>query len=226
MEGDVLSALKPQALSHPSRIPDSRFRIPLDRFAAFSLVEMLVVIAVIAILTALSIPAFKGLVGVSGIRGGTDTILGALSVAQSAALESGGNAYLAFPNDTFTRFIVLSQNATNTTLNLATPRWAKLPTGIQINFLNTNGFFTNLSSSSTPSLPALPRIDGSNAPTSLRAIQYDRFGSLKNAQPNLQLLVGEGFSDGTNVTFTGPTNTRAVFTAQRLTGKWNPSTNN
>jgi len=181
---------------------------------------MLVVIAVIAILTALSIPAFKGLVGVSGIRGGTDTILGALSVAQSAALESGGNAFLAFPNDTFSRFLVLSQNATGQT-NIITPRWAKLPTGVQITFSNTNNLFSLLTFS------PLPRIDGSNAPSTLRAIRYDRFGSLPTGvATNLQLLVGEGFADGTNVTFTGPTNTRAVFTAQRLTGKWNPSTNN
>ncbi len=201
-------------------------RSALGRFAAFSLVELLVVIAVIGILTALAVPAFRGLVGVSGVRGGTDAILSAFDLARNAAVESGADAYLAFPINSYSRFIVLSQNGTNTTLNLAAPRWFRLPNAIHINFSgDTNGFFTALSTSSTPRLPALPRLEGNTSPTNLRAIRFDRFGSIKNAPANLQLRIGEGFSDATNPipTFTAPP---SVFIPQPLLGKWIPLTNN
>jgi Tfp pilus assembly protein FimT len=181
---------------------------------------MLVVIAIIGILSALAVPAFRGLAGSSGVRGGTDTILGAMNNAQSAALESGANAFLAFPNDTFSRFIVLTQNATGQT-NLATPRWFKLPTGIQVAFSNTNNLFANISAT-------LPPIDGSNAPTTVRAIRYDRFGSLRGTgtlDPNLRLVVGEGFSDASGTTWTGPAESRSTFAAQPLIGKWTPTNN-
>jgi type II secretory pathway pseudopilin PulG len=210
-------------------------------------VELMVVIAIIAILTALAVPAFKGLVGVSGIRGGTDAILGAIGLAQSRALESGTNTYIAFPPNSFSRFIVLqsettnilSGNTTHTLTNpiVLTPRWFKLPTGVQLTFSNTNNLFTNLDFSAATNIPPdvsaqrknLPQIDGSNALTLVRAIRYNRFGSLPaNISNNVQLIVGEGFSDGINPvpTFTGTTNTRAIFTAHQLVGKWIPATNN
>lgn len=184
---------------------------------AFSLVEMLVVIAVIGLLATLSIPAFKGLVGTSGVRGGADIVLGALDQTRATALEKGTNAFLAFPANTLSRFIILSENGTSTP-QIITPRWLKLPKGIQL--ATENIVFTSLSPT------ALPQIDGTNAQTPLRAIRYNRFGSIHGGAANWSLTLGEGFTDGTVTTLTGPINTRAVFTAQPLTGQWKPSANN
>jgi hypothetical protein len=133
-----------------------------------------------------------------------------------------GDSYLAFPTESFSRFIVLSQNATGQT-NIITPRWFKLPTGIQLAFSNTNNLFT-ITNFSFP----LPNIDGVTAPTDVRTIRFNRFGSIKstgNLQANLQLIIGEGFSDATNPvpTFTAPP---SVFIPQPLLGKWIPATNN
>lgn len=182
---------------------------------AFSLVELLVVIAVIGILTALSVPAFRGLVGTSGVRGGTDLVLSALDEAQAVALEKGTNTYLAFPSDTQSRFILLTENGTQ--FQVLSTRWLKLPTGVQLSANNIA--FTSLN----PPTNALPRIDGSNAATPLRAIRYNRFGSIDGGGNDWQLRIGEGIANGTNVTFTG---TNALFTAQPLIGKWKPDPNN
>lgn len=183
----------------------------------FSLVEMLVVIAVISILTALAVPAFKGLAGTGGTRGGADTLLGALDQTRAAALEKGTNAFIAFPADTLSRFIVLTENGTSAP-NLVTPRWLKLPNGIQLAASNIN--FTSMSPA------ALPNLDGAVAATPLRAIRYNRFGSIHGASTNWSLSVGEGFSDGGTVTFTGPANNRTTFTAEPLLGKWKPAASN
>jgi prepilin-type N-terminal cleavage/methylation domain-containing protein len=185
--------------------------------AGFSLVEMLVVIAVISILTALAVPAFKGLVGVNGIRGGTDTLLSALDQTRAIALEKGTNAFLVFPANTLSRFLVVTENGTSTP-NVITPRWMKLPNGVHVSASNIT--FATITASS------LPTIDGSNAAMPLRAIRYNRFGSIHGASTNWSLSVGEGFTDGANVTFTGGANSRAVFTAEPLLGKWTPATNN
>lgn len=185
--------------------------------SAFSLLEMLVVVALLALLAGLSVPAFKGLVGVSGTRGGADILLGALGQAQSFALEKGKNAYLAFPADSFSRFLILTDNGTSGP-EIVSPRWFKLPNGVQLSASNIT--FVNLS------VTSLPKIDGSNAQTPLRSIRYNRFGSIHNGNTNWSFYLGDGFSEGTNVTFTTPQNALTVFKAQPLTGKWIPAASN
>lgn len=69
--------------------------------AGFSLVELLAVIGIIGIMAVAGLPALKGITGSTGRTGAINGLMSALDQTRSAAILSGANAYLVFPDQAF-----------------------------------------------------------------------------------------------------------------------------
>ena len=70
--------------------------------AGFSLTELLVVIGIIGIMAVAGLPALKGITGSTGRTGAINGLMSALDQARSAAILSGANAYVVFPDQALT----------------------------------------------------------------------------------------------------------------------------
>ena len=120
------------------------------RKEGFSLVELLAVIGIIGIMAVAGLPALKGITGSTGRTGAINGLMSALDQARSAAILSGANAYVVFPDQTeFTKLSVTpSFNPSNyvyrsyaifrdpnpeldtSTSTLQLGKWENLPQGI------------------------------------------------------------------------------------------------
>lgn len=189
------------------------------RRSAFTLIEMLIVIALIAMLSALLVPAMKGLTGVAGVRGGVNTLTGALEQARLTAMQNGTTAYVGFPfqatnkESSHSSVIILRRDTTNTNNVVAVTRWIKLPQGIMIE--PGANFATNTTLSGTANLP---RLDTQSVNvSSLAVLSFDRFGKLRPDTQPVTLRLGEKVDRESE--FLGSTNNCFELTVQPLTGR-------
>jgi prepilin-type N-terminal cleavage/methylation domain-containing protein len=194
----------------------------------FTLVEMLIVVAVIAVLTALTLPALQGLVGVGGLRGGVNSVLMALDQARAAAIESGTDAYIGFPdgladanaeNSALVVFRRAKEGEVASGAFVPLTRWIKLPQGIVMDLS-----LVEFDSADVPDdvSGSLPKMGGEDV--SVRVIRYDRFGRIVTGPEGagkMKIRVGDGFVQGDTVVFKGEGGKmHDILTAQRLTGRW------
>jgi len=184
---------------------------------------MLVVIGLIAILTALIAPSLQGLLGVAGRRGGANALAAAIEQARLAAVENGTAAYVGFgaaatnKDNAFSSLIVFRSKRDDETAAPAyvpLSRWLRLPTGVYMDP-------ASMSASATTNVTAsgmLPKL-GPEALSSFPAIEFDRFGRLKDQTKTPVLRVGEGILNDSSVTFRPNSNAHYALTILPLTGR-------
>lgn len=207
------------------RLPFEASRVARCPGAAFTLIEMLIVIALVAILTTLLAPSMQGLFGVVGRRGGANALALGIEQARLEAVKHGTPAFVGFAIGTneaaYSSFIIyralrFDEAVTNTNLVTAVSRWMRLPRGV---FIQPQDLASAVTLTQNVASNALPRL-GSDSISSLRSLQFDRFGKLvtTNVDPPT-LRVGEGIFNGTSVTFIPDTNNYYELSIQPLTGQ-------
>jgi prepilin-type N-terminal cleavage/methylation domain-containing protein len=192
---------------------------------AFTLIEMLIVIALVALLSALLVPSLQGLFGVAGRRGGANALSAALEQARLSAVENGTSAYVGFATAStnqdakYNAVIVFRARRDDESGAAFVPlsRWLRLPIGVHLQPASILSAATTSVSSLTGVLPRL----GTEQLASVPAIEFDRFGRLKNqgSANSRVLVVGEGVVvDASTVQFRSGTNAYAL-TVLPLTGR-------
>lgn len=93
---------------------------PCENGAAFSLVELLAVVGIMAVLAIGAVPILRGLGDSQSARGAAMSLVSTLEQARSAAILSGTEVYLAFPDRTFpltnyrsNSYVLLRRKVTN-----------------------------------------------------------------------------------------------------------------
>ncbi len=178
----------------------------------FSLIELLFVIGLVAVISALALPAMQGLVGASGKRGGVNMVVNALERARIAAIENGGNTYVAFAPtnahaDISTRALMVFRDPREgETARVGLTRWILLPAGVAFT-LPPDGLDTNTDWTGLPLLASpIGTVNSGNMPV----IRFNRFGQVPPfSSSELQIGVSEGPAQKTAET----------ITIQRLTGR-------
>jgi len=197
----------------------------------FSLVELLAVLGIIGLIAAAGIPALKGISGSTGRSGGINALMSALDQTRSAAILSGVNAYLVFPDASFSPgsgldaqnyvyrsyAIVRDANAdlgeTNlTTAQIQIGKWESLPAGIAM----VSGSVTAL-----PQTNLSLALPGSAAPSSVavRVIGFNASGGLVDAAATNGITVYEGRWDGSQGVPARPNRIVDRITLNRFTGR-------
>jgi len=201
--------------------------------AGFSLTELLVVVAVIGIMAAAGLPALKGITGSTGRTGAINGLMSALDQARSAAILSGTNAYVVFPDPVV--FGALAATATfspskyvlrsygifrdanpdleTNTATIQLGKWESLPQGIALDSTSVSALpqTTNLS----VSLP------GSSASQTLaaRTIGFNASGGLIDPAATNGVTVYEGYWNGTKGVPAKPNRIVDRITLNRFTGR-------
>jgi prepilin-type N-terminal cleavage/methylation domain-containing protein len=176
--------LDPQLRIAPAALSSARRRAP-----GFTLLEVLIVVALIAVMSTLLVPSMRGLMGVAGPRGGVNTVASAIEQARLSALESGGSAYVGFPEDLpggedpYSAVIVFREAREDEDGDyVAVSRWMRMPRGV---FVDASGLSGSVSADG-----AFPKLDSAPA-GQLRVLRFDRFGKLYSSVSEQTLRVGE-----------------------------------
>lgn len=75
-------------------------RVSSRRYAAFTLIEMIIVVAILGVLLALSAPSFRTMLLNAQIRGTSESVLAGLQLARSEALRRNTNVTFWMVNNT------------------------------------------------------------------------------------------------------------------------------
>lgn len=200
--------------------------------AGFSLTELLVVIGIIGIMAVAGLPALKGITGSTGRTGAINGLMSALDQTRSAAILSGANAYLVFPDPAFgalpatasftpSNYVFRSYaifrdpnpelDGTNTN-TIQIGKWESLPQGIalistQVTALPTNSLFISLPGSTVFQA------------RTLRNVAFNSSGGLLDPLATNGITVYEGYWDGTKGVPARPNRIVDRITLNRFTGR-------
>ena len=213
-------AFLPSNLCNPLR--------PFRDQSAFTLVELLAVVGIMGLLAAVAVPALKGLTGSGGRKQALSQLMGALEIARSTALNTGTNAAVIFPDNTFASgeaykyrsMAVVAWNPTNSsTPATMVGSWIVLPQGIAL--------FPNSISALPQATNVSVRILTTSSTANYRAISFQSDGGLDESQstfPTNGIAYFEGTVDATGKT--NPTSKMTNFETVRLaryTGRARPT---
>jgi len=201
--------------------------------AGFSLVELLAVIGIIGIMAAAGLPALKGITGSTGRTGAINGLMSALDQTRSAAILSGANAYVVFPDQAFSTLpATASFNPSNyvyrsyaifrdpnpdlegtNTNTIQIGKWESLPQGIalvstRVTALPTNRLFISLPGSTVFQA------------RTLRSVGFNSSGGLLDPVATNGITVYEGYWNGSQGV-PARTNNQIVdrITLNRFTGR-------
>jgi len=113
-------------------------------YAAFSLLELLVVVVIMCVMMSLLAPAVAGMTSPVGRKGAVTIVMNTLEQARVSAIETGRetavlfwkkNGVAGFPPDEPDSLIILRQNEAGSWESIS--RWVKLPNGVLFQSENT-----------------------------------------------------------------------------------------
>jgi Tfp pilus assembly protein FimT len=155
-------------------------------YAAFSLLELLVVVVIMCVMMSLLAPAVAGMTSPAGRKGAVTIVMNTLEQARVSAIETSRetvvlfwkkNGVAGFPPDEPDSLMILRKNEAGAWESIS--RWVKLPNGVLLDGAVTTGseILKNAVSTLAPSLPSLA---GSPDINQLRFIQFTTSGAVKS----------------------------------------------
>jgi len=155
-------------------------------YAAFSLLELLVVVVIMCVMMSLLAPAVAGMTSPSGRKGAVTIVMNTLEQARVSAIETSRetvvlfwkkNGVAGFPPDEPDSLMILRKNEAGAWESIS--RWVKLPNGVLLDGAVATGseILKNAVSTLAPSLPSLA---GSPDINQLRFIQFTTSGAVKS----------------------------------------------
>jgi len=155
-------------------------------YAAFTLLELLVVVVIMCVMMSLLAPAVGSMTSPVGRKGAVTIVMNTLEQARVSAIETSRetvvlfwkkNGVAGFPPDEPDSLMILRKNEAGSWESIS--RWVKLPNGVLLDGAVATGseILKNAVSTLAPSLPSLA---GSPDINQLRFIQFTTSGAVKS----------------------------------------------
>jgi len=169
-------------------------------YAAFSLLELLVVVVIMCVMMSLLAPAVAGMTSPAGRKGAVTIVMNTLEQARVSAIETGRETVVLFwkkngvagtQPDEQDAVMVLRKSQDDTAWE-SISRWVKLPKGVLLDGADEDSAIlqnaaSNLTAPSLPSLPGSPDIN------QLRFVRFTNSGAIWSPS---------GSSEGLYIAFT------------------------
>jgi prepilin-type N-terminal cleavage/methylation domain-containing protein len=153
-------------------------------YAAFTLLELLVVVVIMCVMMSLLAPAVGSMTSPVGRKGAVTIVMNTLEQARVSAIETGRetvvlfwkkNGVAGFPPDEPDSLMILRKNEAGSWESIS--RWVKLPNGVLLDGAVATGSEI-LKNAAITLAPSLPSLAGSPDINQLRFIQFTTSGAV------------------------------------------------